>query len=258
MADNITTTTNSVVSGSTSNSSTSTRKPPQTAASRALQLPELLATILQHIADDHANHWDAWDARRNESCIIGRDGVLSRCGRVSKLWHHEAMRLLWAHPNSQNSYPRASLWWFFAPLGSLARRQHYADFVEEAVLATVEEGGDEAQRADAALAGVGFPRLAQVLLFVNVGADQDWVRNGVPYRGLRVPRIAGEAVARMQLDPAFQFMGSLDSVNEKEMSVVLEEIPVSEFLSILGWGVGNVRRTASSPVLSSHLLLPFC
>lgn len=185
-----------------------------TAVQRALQMPEILSRIFERIYEDYKSYYSVYDEEGEEEEVIysyGREGVLVRCGLVNNLWYHEAMRLLWRAPTVgfylQNSFVK-----YFAKIDP-ARRQFYANYVEEAKLVTVNE--ERAAECDDVLKDVAFPRLKGVGMVLD-----DW------NDGFYVPRIGKHWVTHLEIDPRFEYNPTTYGMTIDEMGMILEQIPV--------------------------------
>lgn len=174
--------------------------PPPTAAQRALAIPELLTQILTTISlpDNHTSHL-----------------TLTRCARVSPLWHTTTLPLLWRHPcryPEDNLHKRLLAIRDADPEQQAHRRQAHADLIQETCLVTLD--GEEASVADRVLAGVVFPRLERVRVWLVADCA-------------RVPFVRGGMVGDVELDSSFDGFPDTNKPSRGELGEILGQIPVS-------------------------------
>ncbi|KAJ7640837.1 hypothetical protein DFH06DRAFT_1334554 [Mycena polygramma] len=169
------------------------------AARVALSLPEIVDTVFYCLEMDD----DYWDAKLED---------LSRCGRVNKLWYHEAMRHLWRDVTRWSCPTLPAL---FAPIEP-PRRQLYAGLIECCILDVVFNTKDAAVAVDAALQGLNFSRLSDVRMSV-----MGW-GNGYPPH---VPRIEKNRVRHLKVDPRYYAYPEVFGVSAKEWDGILKQIP---------------------------------
>jgi hypothetical protein len=188
-----------------------------TVAQRALQMPEIISMTFTWIFRDKnsVSHEDDWDDDYGTSRYHKkrREGNLLRCGLVNKLWFVEAMPFLWSNPTllidgtSRHTLPKR-----LAKIDS-TRKQIYANFVQEAVLATFQ--GPRVNECEALFRGLKFPRLQ--CLEMSMGDLEN---------GFNVPGIRNHAIVSLKLFPVLEI--SYDWGQHPQIVPILEQIPVSQ------------------------------
>lgn len=240
----------------------------QTAAQRALLLPEILSLILMWISEDDMDfltdpdddkygddeHEEVGtssmasdDGARLEMERLGlgkygfgRDGVLLRCSLVNRLWNAVATPLLWEH---------IEFWtWGTSMPGVFGnidpqRRQYYANLVKGPTTFTTV-GQEEAASADAALQGISFSNLRSTTLQVNPLAS-----------GYHIPRIHAPGLVELCIDPPFDVNPDSYYLRGSEWDGILDQIAVCYGMLPIRCRVSvNSCGRTSSPTLRRYTL----
>ncbi|EJD45511.1 hypothetical protein AURDEDRAFT_184744 [Auricularia subglabra TFB-10046 SS5] len=173
---------------------------------RALLVPELLSQIFMWIYLDEDTYWDVFDEDGEKEHSYGRDGVLMRCGLVSKLWWEEAMPYLWAD--------QPCGWSFVHTLRAVApdRRRFLANCVKSVTMHTVIER--DADEVDEFLRGLTFPKLHTLKLLLDICC-------------VHIPRIDGHAIRHLVIDPRWEVNPTMYALDEDTMDIFLDNLATS-------------------------------
>ncbi|CAG9984975.1 unnamed protein product [Clonostachys byssicola] len=182
-----------------------------------LLLREIVAEVMKWIDIDYEFSHDVYSGKLDEYdepellTTYGKNGVLARCCCVNQLWFDEAAPLLWAAPTEFTFAMDQTLSKVFDQLDA-SRRQMYANFVKEAVIAGVPP--DEASENDEPLKGLDFPKLESVDLPLAGWGQSEYI-----------PRIRNHRVKILAIDPSFDIYPDTYRVMQDEMGSILEQIP---------------------------------
>ncbi|KAK7217739.1 hypothetical protein V2G26_005742 [Clonostachys chloroleuca] len=182
-----------------------------------LLLREIVAEVMKWIDIDHWFSHEVYSGKLDEYdepellATYGKDGVLARCCCVNRLWFEEAAPLLWAKPTQFTFASDQTLSKMFDQL-NVSRRQMYANFIKEAVIAGVPP--DEAFENDEPLKGLEFPKLESVDLPLAGWGESEYI-----------PRIRNHQVRILAIDPSFDIYPDTYRVMQDEMGSILEQIP---------------------------------
>ncbi|KAJ5101924.1 hypothetical protein NUU61_004146 [Penicillium alfredii] len=193
-------------------------QPTQTANQRALTLPDIVSQIFIWIMIDHEKYqsnlssyytatnmaWMSCVPKCSGRFMVWADhgtrhfpyyehhvGVLQDYAMVNRTWLAEALRLLWRDPTSYCRTLEQSL----IPIDP-ARRQLYAQYIQSAILVTVDR--EDARFSNAVLRDLEFPRLKALKLLVRGYWDGSLLyshRNGV-----HIPRFQSDSLALLIVD----------------------------------------------------------
>ncbi|CAH0051851.1 unnamed protein product [Clonostachys solani] len=182
-----------------------------------LLLREIVAEVMKWIDLDYGFSHEVLSGKLDEYdepevlATYGKNGVLARCCCVNRLWFNEAAPLLWAAPTQFTFAMDQTLSKLFNQLDE-SRRQMYANFVKEAVIAGVPP--DEAFENDEPLKGLEFPKLENVDLPLAGWGQSEYI-----------PRIGNHRVKILSIDPSFDVYPDTYRVMQEELGSILEQIP---------------------------------
>ncbi|VUC28742.1 unnamed protein product [Clonostachys rosea] len=188
------------------------------APTNPLLLREIVAEVMKWIDMDYGFSHEVYSGKLDEYdepevlASYGKDGVLARCCCVNRLWFNEAAPLLWAAPTQFTFAMDQTLSKMLDKL-DMSRRQLYANFVKEAVIAGVPP--DDAFEHDEPLKGLDFPKLESVDLPLAGWGESEYI-----------PRIKNHRVKILAIDPSFDIYPDTYRVMQNEMGSILDQIPV--------------------------------